>query len=82
MGKRRGSGEGSITERKDGTWQASLVIGYDVETGKPKRKYFYGKSRKEVRKKLTETLGQVQSGTYQEPTKLKVYEWFNIKCRY
>lgn len=78
MGKRRGSGEGSITQRKDGKYQESVVIGYDSDKGKPKKKYFHGRTRKEVQNKITEVLGKVQAGTYQEPTKLKVYEWFNI----
>ena len=48
MAKRRGSGEGCITKRKDGRWQGSILIGYDLETGRPKRKYFYGRTRKEA----------------------------------
>jgi len=78
MAKRRGNGEGSITKRKDGRWQGYVTVGYDVETGKPKKKYFYGKTRKEVQEKITETTGRVQTGTYREPSKLRVSEWFNI----
>lgn len=78
MAKRRGNGEGSITKRKDGRWQGYATIGYDPEIGKPKKKYFYGKSRKEVHRKVTEALGKVQAGTYQEPSKLKVAEWFKV----
>ena len=47
---RRGRGEGSIYLRKDGRYAASLPI--EVSGGKRKRKYFYGKSRAEVRGKL------------------------------
>lgn len=78
MAKRRGNGEGSITKRKDGRWQGYATVGYDPESGKPKKKYFYGKSRKEVQQQITETLGKVQTGTYQETSKLKVAEWFKI----
>ena len=46
-GRKRGHGEGSITQRKsDGLWQAALTL----EGGK--RKYLYGKTRKEVADKL------------------------------
>ena len=74
--RRRGHGEGSITQRKDGRWQASVLIGYDPETGRPKRKYFYGKKRKEVQEKLNKVIPEVQAGTYREPSKITVAEWF------
>jgi integrase len=76
MAKRRGNGEGSITKRKDGKWQGSILIGYDLETGRPKRKYFYGRTRKEVQEKINEVALKVQAGTYREPSKLTVAEWF------
>lgn len=76
MAKRRGNGEGSITKRKsDGRWQGYVTVGYDVETGKPKKKYFYGKTRKEVQEQVNKTLGNVQAGTYREPSKLTMAEW-------
>ena len=74
--KRRGAGEGNISKRKDGTWQGSVLLGYDPETGNPKRKYFYGKTRKEVQRKVGELTIKVQKGTYREPTKITVAEWF------
>jgi len=55
--RRRGPGEGSIVQRKDGRWQASIQIGYNPETGKPKRKYFYGATRKEVQEKSIKEKG-------------------------
>src|SRR5437764_481534 len=46
---RRGNGEGSIPiQRKDGSWTAAL------RAGDGKRKYVYGKTRKEVQTKLRE----------------------------
>ena len=73
--RRRGPGEGSIVQRKDGRWQASIQIGYDPETGSPRRKYFYGATRKEVQQKLAEIAPKVQAGTYREPARLSVAEW-------
>lgn len=78
MAKRRGNGEGSITKRKDGRWQGSVLVGYDLETGKPKRKYFYGRTRKEVQEKVNGVTVEVQAGTYREPSKLTAAEWFTI----
>jgi len=73
---RRGDGEGSITKRKDGRWQGSVLVGYNTETGRPKRKYFYGRTRKEVAEKVNKAALKVQAGTYREPTKMTVAEWF------
>ena len=51
MGKRRGHGEGSIHLRPDGRWCAIVDLGRDAN-GKRKRKYIYGKTRKEVADQL------------------------------
>jgi integrase len=48
--RRRGRGEGSIHERPDGRWCASIDLG--IVDGKRKRKYIYGATRKEVVEKL------------------------------
>lgn len=55
---RRGHGEGSIYQRKDGRWTASISL----EGGK--RKSFYGKTRKEVQEQLTKALHEKQQGTF------------------
>ena len=54
---RRGHGEGSIYQRKDGRWTASITM-----EGR-KRKTFYGKTRKEVQEQLKTALHQQQQGT-------------------
>lgn len=63
MGKKRGTGEGSISKRKNGTWQGAVTIGRDAN-GKQKRQYFYGKTRAEVNKKLTKAINELNNGTY------------------
>ena len=50
--------------------------GETEETSRPKRKYFYGRTRKEVQEKINEVALKVQAGTYREPSKLTVAEWF------
>src|ERR1051326_3286997 len=53
---RRGHGEGSITQRKDGRWMAALTL------DNHKRKYFYGRTRKEVQDKLNMALYEQKQG--------------------
>jgi integrase len=56
MAKQRGHGEGSIYQRRDGRWAASLTL----EGGK--RKTFYGKTRKEAYDKLKSAQHELQEG--------------------
>ncbi len=51
--RRRGRGEGSIYQRSDGRWCGALTIGA-TETGRPRRKVVYGRTRREVAEKLVE----------------------------
>jgi integrase len=57
MAKQRGHGEGSIYQRKDGRWVASITL------ENRKRKQFYGKTRKEVQEKLRVALNEQRLGT-------------------
>ncbi len=60
MGTRRGHGEGSISRRNDGRWMGRVDLGY--VNGKRKRKYIYGKTRKEVAEQLNKLLAQQGQG--------------------
>lgn len=55
-GSRRSYGEGTITKRADGRWEARLTL----EGGK--RKCFYGKTQKGVRERLLEARHDLKSG--------------------
>lgn len=68
------NGAGGIRRRSDGTYEARLVIGYQ-DNGKPKRVSFYGKTEKEVRKKLTEAVHQKDEGTYCDKNSITFCEW-------
>lgn len=57
MAKRRGHGEGSVTQRKDGLWQSYITL------ENRKRKYFYGKTQKEVIDKLQKAQREKHQGT-------------------
>ncbi|GHV00899.1 site-specific integrase [Clostridia bacterium] len=58
---RRGNNEGSIYQREDGLWVAQITLGINEETGKPKRKSIYGKSRAEVAQKLNFMIGNTNN---------------------
>lgn len=49
--QRREYGSGSISQRADGTWTARMVVGVN-DKGKPRIKALYGKTEREVKKKL------------------------------
>ncbi|MDQ2905467.1 MAG: site-specific integrase [Chloroflexota bacterium] len=55
---RRGNGEGSIYQRSDGRWTASITL----EGEGRRRKSFYGKTRKEVQEQLKVALREQQQG--------------------
>lgn len=74
---KRGQGEGSISRRPDGTWWARITIGKTPD-GKQKRKAFYGKTRKEVKEKLTAALNDINNNSYIEPSKMTVKQWMYI----
>jgi integrase len=72
---RRGNREGTICKRRDGRWCGALFLGYD-STGKPVRKYVYGKTRQEVSEKLMKLLPQAISGT--APERYTVASWIHF----
>lgn len=67
---KRANGEGSIHERKDGRWCASIGI------GKGKRKHFLGRTRAEVSKQLNAALDQREKGTLVTGPKQTVRQYF------
>ena len=76
--KRHARGEGSIRQRKDGTWEARFVTGVDPGTGKDIRKSVYAKTQKEVRKKMTEAIAALDKDDYREPSKMTVGQWLDV----
>ncbi len=53
MATKKSNGEGSIYKRADGRWCASVTVGYNPN-GSIKRKYLYGKTKKEVHQKMVD----------------------------
>lgn len=60
MASRRGHKEGSIHQRKDGRWVASVNLGW--VDGKRKRKHYFASTRKEAAEKLKVALRDQQLG--------------------
>ena len=81
MGK-RGNGEGSISRRKNGGWMGQYVV-HTVEGRK--RRTVYGKTRKEVAKKLAKGLSDRENGLVFDAGTLTVGEymdrWLNDSVR-
>lgn len=72
MKGRRGRGEGAIYKRADnGIWCSIVTIGY-AEDGKRKRRYVYGKTKKEVQEKLRGMHEDLAKGLLQNPSSLTV----------
>ncbi|MDQ3398787.1 MAG: site-specific integrase [Deinococcota bacterium] len=69
MGK-RAHGEGTITQRKDGTWMGQISVGYKPD-GSRDRRTVYGKTQKDVRTKVDEIKQQLANGALSD-TKLTV----------
>ena len=56
MTKKRGQNEGTIFQRADGKWVSRISLGYDAIAHRRRQKTFYGVTKEEVRRKLTEAL--------------------------
>ena len=66
MAPRRANGEGSICQRKNGTWQGALRL---PDGG---RKYVYGQTRDEVRRSLSAAIRAMETGTLSDTHGLTV----------
>lgn len=76
MGKKKNTrasnGMGSIRQRPDGRWEAR----YTTPDGR--QRSVYAKTEKEVTAKLRGQLHDLDSGAWQEPSKMTVGEWLDI----
>ncbi|HEX3748065.1 MAG TPA: site-specific integrase [Bryobacteraceae bacterium] len=70
---RRGNSEGSIYQREDGRWCATVHDGY--RDGKRHRKYIYRDTRTEVQNELKRVLRAQQLGLPMESDRLTVGDW-------
>lgn len=75
---KRASGEGSLRQRANGRWEGRFCAGRDPATGKLIRKSIYAPTQSEARRKLREATAQVETGVFQEPSKMTFGEWLDI----
>jgi integrase len=69
--KRRGRGEGSVYQRADGVWIASVSLGYDAE-GKRQQLVASGATKAEALDKLGEVKGKLKNGVCFDGERLTV----------
>jgi integrase len=74
--ERRAHGEGSIYQRKDGTW-AGVVRYEDPETGEKKKHFVYGKTRKEAANKKKDFEDKLEKGIVPKTEKITVGKWLD-----
>ena len=76
---RRGHGEGSITRRTDGRWEARVSL------PNGQRRHFYARTRQEVARKLHQALKALQDGLPLAPERQTVRQyletWFGAADR-
>lgn len=68
MAKRRAAHEGSIRKRKDGLWEARVMLG-------GRRYSVYGRTRAEAVRKMQELVGHYRAGTFSPPSSLTFEDW-------
>ncbi len=67
-------GEGKVRKRKDGRYEARVMLGYGQD-GKEIRRTIYGTSKEEVRKKRRELLVQYEAGQLVNAPSIKFGDW-------
>jgi integrase len=72
---RRGNGEGTITRRKDGRWEARYYV---PTVNGTKRRTIYGKTQAEVRDKLTKALSDRIDGIVYDDENMTIGEYLDV----
>lgn len=74
MKRKRGRGEGSIFQRKDGRWAGFVTLGYTPD-GRQRKKWVYGRTRREVAEKLARLLPKAGVGWVPDPAGLRLGDY-------
>lgn len=77
MSRKKPAGRGTVRQRSDGRWEARFTAGYDPLTGKQIQKSIYGKTQREVVKKLNKVSVELDEGTYIDEAKCTLGEWLD-----
>ena len=76
MAKRRPQGDGTIHKRKDGRWEARLVIGHKND-GSPMYKSVFAKTQKEALKLLHTAIETYRDVDLTEDSRMTLGEWLD-----
>ena len=77
MAKRRKSGEGTVRQRKDGRWEARVVVSYD-EKGLPKTKNVTAKTKTECLEKLEKLKAEIGTVVKKCKPDMTFGEWMDF----
>lgn len=77
MAKRRKSGEGTVRQRKDGRWEARVVVSYD-EKGLPKTKNVTAKTKTECLEKLEKLKAEIGATVKKCKPDMTFGEWMDF----
>ena len=77
MAKRRKAGEGTLTKRKDGRWEARVVVSYD-EKGMPKTKNVTAVSKAKCLEKLEKLKAELGAVTKKTAPTMSFGEWMDF----
>ena len=77
MAKRRKAGEGTLTKRKDGRWEARVVVSYD-EKGMPKTKNVTAVSKAKCLEKLEKLKAELGAVTKKCSPAMPFGEWMDF----
>lgn len=75
--KKNSNRSGSITKRSDGRWQGRYSVPAKDGGSRYERKYIYGQTKEEVRRKLTEIQYEIDNSIYVSPTKTTIGSWLH-----
>lgn len=76
MAKRKApNGSGTIIKRKDGRYEARVIVGVNPATGKAIRKSVYAKTQAECAKLQRALVAAVDNGTYAESSTMELSKW-------
>ncbi len=76
MSKKRGNNDGSVRQRKDGTWEARFIVGRKAD-GKLDRRIVYASTQKEVLSKMKQAQADILKDEYIAPSAITVEQWLD-----
>ena len=74
MGNKRPDGDGLVRKRDDGRWEGRIVVGHK-EDGTPIFRYVFGKTQRELTKKLHAKILEFRGVELSEESSMTLAEW-------